>query len=158
MRLLPLLLFVCVTSLSSVQGADYTITDFGAVAGGEKLNTNAIQSAVEAAARTGGTVVVPAGVFRTGSIFLRQGVALHLAEGAVLKGSEEISDYPKRLTRIEGHFEPWRLALVNAAGLTGVRITGPGKVDGSGPVYWRAFWQRRKENPKCTNLEVERPR
>ncbi len=25
--------------------------------------------------------------------------------------------------------------------------------------YWEAFWQRsRKENPKCTNLEVSRPR
>jgi alpha-L-rhamnosidase len=39
-----------------------------------------------------------------------------------------------------------------------VRITGKGKLDGSGPVYWEAFWQRRRENPKCTNLEVERPR
>jgi alpha-L-rhamnosidase len=62
------------------------------------------------------------------------------------------------MTRIEGHFEPWRMALVNAANLTGLRISGPGKLDGSGPVFWAAFWQRRKENPKCTNLEVERPR
>jgi alpha-L-rhamnosidase len=39
-----------------------------------------------------------------------------------------------------------------------VRIGGPGTLDGSGPIYWAAFWQRRKEKPKCTNLEVERPR
>jgi alpha-L-rhamnosidase len=139
--------------------ADHSITDFGAVAGGETLNTAAIQAAIDAAAaQGGGTVVVPAGVFRSGSIFLKQGVALHLAEGAVLKGSENIEDYPKLMTRIEGHFEPWRMALVNAAGLTGLRISGPGKLDGSGPVFWAAYWQRRKENPKCTNLEVERPR
>lgn len=139
--------------------AAYPITDFGAVAGGEVLNTAAIQSAIDAAAaKGGGTVVIPAGVFRSGSIFLKQGVALHLAAGAVLKGSENIADYPKLLTRIEGHFEPWRMALVNAAGITGLRLSGPGKLDGSGPVYWRAFWQRRKENPRCTNLEVERPR
>jgi polygalacturonase len=50
------------------------------------------------------------------------------------------------------------MALINAEGLTGVRISGPSKLDGSGPIYWRAFWQRRKENPKCTHLEVERPR
>ncbi len=137
---------------------EYLITDFGATTGAA-LNTAAIQAAIDAAAaKGGGTVVVPAGVFRSGSIFLKQGVALHLADGAVLKGSEDIADYPKLTTRIEGHFEPWRMALVNAQGLTGLRISGPGKLDGSGPVFWRAFWQRRKENPKCTNLEVERPR
>lgn len=137
----------------------YVITDFGAVAGGEELATRAIQAAIDAAARAGGgTVVVPAGVFRSGSIFLQPGVQLHLAEGAVLQGSENIADYPKRPTRIEGHVEPWRMALVNGEDLAGLRITGPGRLDGSGPVYWRAFWQRRKENPRCTNLEVERPR
>ena len=137
---------------------EYSVTDFGAVAGGKGLNTAAIQAAIDAAALRGGTVVIPAGIFRSGAIFLKPGVALHLAEGAVLKGSENIEDYPKQMTRIEGHFEPWRLALVNAQGLEHVRISGPGKLDGSGPAYWRAFWQRRRENPQCTNLEVERPR
>ena len=142
----------------SIAAGEFPITDFGATPGAP-LNTAAIQAAIDAAAaRGGGTVVVPAGIFRSGSIFLKQGVALHLAEGAVLKGSENIDDYPKLSTRIEGHFEPWRMALVNAQNLTGLRISGPGRLDGSGPVYWRAFWQRRKENPKCTNLEVERPR
>lgn len=160
LRLVPLLACLLFSS-SCVHPAPrrYVVTEFGAVAGGEALNTAAIQRAIDAAAaQGGGTVVVPAGVFRSGSIFLKQGVALHLAGGAVLKGSEDIADYPKLNTRIEGHFEPWRMALVNARGLTGLRISGPGKLDGSGPVYWRAFWQRRKENPRCTNLEVERPR
>jgi alpha-L-rhamnosidase len=156
-RLLSLLAGVLLGS-AALNAADFVVTDFGAVADGATLNTTAIQRAIDAAAARGGTVVVPAGVFRSGSIFLKPGVGLHLAEGAVLKGSENIEDYPKLLTRIEGHFEPWRLALVNAQNLTGVRISGPGRLDGSGPVYWRAFWQRRKENPKCTNLEVERPR
>ena len=77
---------------------------------------------------------------------------------AVLLGSNRIEDYPKRETRIEGHFEPWRMALVNAQGMEGVRIHGEGKIDGNGILFWGQFWQRRKENPKCTNLEVERPR
>lgn len=157
-----LLLVACLGLLTSCQHQatrQYVVTDFGAIAGGDTINTAAIQKAIDAAAaKGGGTVVIPAGVFRSGSIFLKQGVALHLAEGAVLKGSENIADYPKLNTRIEGHFEPWRMALVNASGLTGLRISGPGKFDGSGPVYWRAFWQRRRENPRCTNLEVERPR
>ena len=135
------------------------VTDFGAVAGGAELNTAAIQRAIDAVeAQGGGTVVIPAGIFRSGSIFLKKGVALQLAEGAVLKGSENIEDYPKQPTRIEGHFEAWRMALVNAQGLERLRISGPGRLDGSGPVFWDAFWKRRKANPKCTNLEVERPR
>lgn len=138
---------------------DFLITEFGATPNSAELASPAIQTAIDrAAVAGGGRVVIPAGVFRSGSLFLKQGVELYLAEGAVLKGSERIEDYPKRMTRIEGHFEPWRMALVNAEGLTGLRISGPGKLDGSGPVYWAAFWQRRKENPKCTNLEVERPR
>jgi alpha-L-rhamnosidase len=139
--------------------AHRVITDFGAVADGRTLATEAIQKAIDTTAAAGGGMVeIPAGTFRSGSIFLKRGVELFLAQGAVLQGSDRIEDYPKRLTRIEGHFEPWRLALVNADGLDHVRISGPGKLDGNGPVYWAAFWQRRRENPKCTNLEVERPR
>ncbi len=138
---------------------DFPITDFGAVGDGRTLNTAAIQRAIDTAHdKGGGRVVVPAGTFRSGSIFLKPGVALHVAEGGVLLGSNQIEDYPKRETRIEGHFEPWRMALINAQGIEGVRIGGPGKIDGNGILFWAAFWQRRKENPKCTNLEVERPR
>ncbi len=137
----------------------YLITDFGAVADGTTLNTASIQKAIDtAAAAGGGVVVIPRGTFASGSIFLKAGVALWLDEGAVLFGSANIADYPKRETRIEGHFEPWRMALVNAQELDHVRIGGPGRLDGNGVPFWQAFWQRRKENPKCTNLEVERPR
>lgn len=146
------------TGLFAATSRKFPITAHGAVAGGKVLNTAAIQAAIDAAAEQGGTVVVPSGVFLSGSIFLKRGVGLRLEKGAVLKGSENIEDYPTRMTRIEGHFQPWRMALVNAEEIEGLRINGPGALDGSGPVFWRAFWQRRKENPQCTNLEVERPR
>ena len=137
----------------------YVITEFGAVADGVTLNTSAIQKAIDSAAAAGGGMVeIPAGTFRSGSIFLKDGVGLELAENAVLLGSTDIEDYPKRETRIEGHFEPWRMALVNAREMDGVRIGGKGVIDGNGITYWAKFWQRRRENPKCTNLEVERPR
>jgi alpha-L-rhamnosidase len=135
------------------------VTDHQAVGDGTTLNTAAIQRAIDTAAQAGGGIVeIPRGTFRSGAIFLRAGIELRLAAGAVLLGSTNIEDYPKRETRIEGHFEPWRLALVNAQQLDRVRISGPGTLDGNGVPFWQAFWQRRKENPKCTNLEVERPR
>lgn len=135
------------------------ITAHSAVGDGTTLNTVAIQQAIDAAEGAGsGVVEIPAGTVRSGLIFLKKGVELWLAEGAVLLGSTDIADYPKRETRIEGHFEPWRMALVNAQSLERVRIGGKGVLNGKGVPFWEAFWQRRKENPKCTNLEVERPR
>ena len=136
----------------------HVITDFGALPDGKTLSTGAIQKAIDTAAGQGGVVVIPKGTFLSGSIFLKPGVELKLEKHAVLLGSNEIADYPKRETRIEGHFEPWRMALVNAQGMSKVRIHGDGVIDGNGIMFWAQFWQRRKENPKCTNLEVERPR
>ena len=137
----------------------YSIVAFGAVADAKTLNTAAIQKAIDRASDSGGGIVdIPKGTFRSGSIFLKKGVELSLNDGAVLQGSNRIEDYPKRETRIEGHFVPWRMALVNAQELDHVRISGKGKIDGNGSTFWKQFWQRRTENPKCTNLEVERPR
>lgn len=136
----------------------FRITDYGAVADGKTLNTAAIQKTIDAAAEKGGVVSIPKGTFLSGSIFLKPGVELVIEKDAVLLGSTRIEDYPKRETRIEGHFTPWRMALVNAANMDKVRIGGEGTINGNGLPFWVKFWQRRKENPKCTNLEVERPR
>ncbi len=162
---LPSLIFGISLACSPIASAKdrankvYLISDFGAVADGKTLNTAAIQKSIdEAAASGGGVVTIPAGIWRSGSIFLKPGVELNLAENAVLLGSNEISDYPKMETRIEGHFEPWRMALVNVRQMDHVRISGKGVIDGNGILFWAQFWQRRRENPQCTNLEVERPR
>jgi polygalacturonase len=135
-----------------------SITAAGAIGDGTTLNTKAIQSAIDRMPAGGGTIVVPKGVFLTGAIFLKPRVNLRLAGGAVLKGSTDIRDYPKLLTRIEGHFEPWIPALVNADQCDHLRITGPGTLDGSGQVFWSAFWDAFQGDPKTTNLSVERPR
>src|SRR6185369_385003 len=86
------------------------------------------------------------------------GVNLDLLAGAVLKGSTNINDYPTVNTRIEGHFQPWRAALLNGDKVNHLRITGPGTLDGSGAPFWREFYQRFRADRKTTNLDVERPR
>jgi polygalacturonase len=158
-RLLLFLLCAFLFQLASAVALDIRITDAGAVADGTTLNTKSIQKVIdEVSAAGGGKVVIPKGVFKTGSLFLKEGVELNFSEEAILLGSTEVSDYPKQNTRIEGHHEPWLPALINAKNLNGVKITGPGTLDGNGKPFWVAFWKRRAENPKCTNLEVERPR
>ena len=59
------------------------------------LNTRAIQSAVdECAAQGGGTVLVPAGVWLSGSVALKSNICPRLEAGAVLRGSDRLEDYP----------------------------------------------------------------
>ncbi|MGA2051745.1 MAG: glycosyl hydrolase family 28 protein [Opitutales bacterium] len=147
------------TEIESTGLKHYVVSDYGAVADGATMNTAAIQKAIDAAAAAGGGMVeIPKGTFLSGSIFLKKGVELYLDDGAVLKGSEKIDDYPMQQTRIEGHFQQWRQALVNAQNLDWVRIEGPGQLNGSGPVYWNAFNEARRANRSVTNLDVQRPR
>jgi polygalacturonase len=135
------------------------ITQFSAVGDGTTLNTQAIQKAIDQVASSGGgTVVIPQGVFLSGSIFLGPGVNLHLEKDAVLKGTTNIADYPKMETRIEGHFQQWIPALVNADKVDHLRITGEGTLDGSGQPFWAAFRTRIVADRTTKNLDVERPR
>ncbi len=151
-------------NLLAIETADtadkqYNIVEGGAIGDGKTLNSKAIQAVIDACAQNGGgTVVIPKGIFLSGSLFLKPGVNIELQEGAVLRGSQDINDYPKINTRIEGHFEPWRAALLNADGVDHLRITGSGTLDGNGEPFWKEFYSRRKADNKTTNLSVERPR
>lgn len=122
-----------------------SIAKFGAIADGVTLNTSAIQSAIEDRARRGGgTVIVPEGVFLTGALFLKLGVHLHLAQGAVLRCTTDMAQFPPRRTRIEGHFEErFTPALINAQACHGLKITGAGTLDGAGRPVWDRFWALR---------------
>src|ERR1700677_2691926 len=65
-----------------------SILDFGAPRDGVSDATEAIQTAIDACADAGGgTVFVPAGEYRTGAIWLRSHITLHLDSGATLRGS-----------------------------------------------------------------------
>ncbi len=151
------LVFLNVLPILAAKNVD--VTTIGAIGDGTTLNTNVLQKAIDDCSAKGGcTLVFPKGVFLTGAIFLKSGVNLYLAEGSVVKGSTNRKDYPKSETRIEGHFEPWLPALINADKTDNLKITGSGTFDGNGVTFWEDFWAKRKENPKTTNLDVERPR
>lgn len=144
----------------STLGRQYVVTDYGVTADDSTLlQTAALQAVIDrAAAEGGGVVVIPRGTFLSGSLFFRQGTHLHLAEGAVLKGSDFIGDFAIGDTRMEGQNLTYFFALVNAQGLDGFTISGPGTLNGNGERYWRSFWLRRQYNRQCTNLEEMRPR
>ena len=146
-------------SPSTTQSVRSSITDFGAVGNGTTLNTEAIQKTIDhLATGGGGAVVIPEGVFLSGAIFLKAGVDLELEKNAVLKGSTNIADYPISKTRIEGHFQPWLPALVNADHVDHLRISGEGTLDGSGKPFWDEFRRRIAADRSTKNLDVPRPR
>jgi polygalacturonase len=140
-------------------GQSFNIMDFGAVNDSTVLQTQIIQKTIDTAySRGGGVVVIPKGIFLSGALFFKPKTHLFVSENAVLKGSDNIADYPNLPSRIEGQSINYFAALVNAYKVDGFTISGSGTIDGNGAKFWAAFWQRRKENPKCTNLEVSRPR
>ena len=144
--------------VSGAEAEEFDITEFGAVQDSTLLQTAAIQRTIDAAAVSGGTVVIPEGVWLSGALFFKPGTHLLLKEGAVLKGSTNVDDFPDIPVHIEGVLQPYVSALVNADRCDGFSISGKGTLDGCGAPFWDAFWARRKENPDCTNLEVRRPR
>lgn len=140
-------------------GKIYNIADYGAVSDPNIVQTELIQSVIDkTAANGGGVVFIPEGIYKSGSLFFKQGVHLYLTRGAVLLGSEKITDFPVIMTRIEGQYCKYFGALINAENLDGFTISGSGTIDGNGTPYWKAFRLRRQWNPKCTNKDEMRPR
>ncbi len=139
-------------------GKQYRITDYGVLNDG-KVYTKELQSLIDKiAADGGGVMVVPQGTYKTGALFIKQGVHLHIYAGGTIQGSENPSDFPIVTTRIEGETCKYYSALINADNLDGFTISGRGTIDGNGFTYWKHFWERRTWNPKCTNKDEQRPR
>ncbi|MGO1244933.1 MAG: rhamnogalacturonidase [Sphingobacterium sp.] len=140
-------------------GKAYRITDYGVLHDSTSLQTEKIQAVIDKAYENGGgVVVIPMGTYLSGSLFFKPNTHLHLEEGAVLKGSDDISNFALLETRMEGQTVKYFSALVNADNVDGFTVSGSGALDGNGLRYWKAFWLRRSFNPDCTNMDEMRPR
>lgn len=104
---------------------------FGAKGDGQAMDTAAIQRAVDAcAAQGGGRVILHAGVFLSGTIFLSSQVTLHLSPSATLKGSPRIGDYFHDDSHPYSESIGW--ALLYAVGARNISIEGTGRIVCSG--------------------------
>jgi polygalacturonase len=112
--------------------AVFNVRDFGATGDGRTKDTAALQKALDACvAAGGGTVVVPAGVYLTGSIVLGANTTLKLEVRASLVGSPDIADYPLLPSvRWEGEFRPGHRALISSEKADHLAIEGPGAIFG----------------------------
>jgi Glycosyl hydrolases family 28 len=151
--------------------ASYDVKSYGAAGDGLTPATAAIQKAVDAcAADGGGKVVLPAGRYLSGPIFLKSRVQIELQSGAVLLGSTNLSDYPPIEGRWEGIERKVYASLFTGRGLEHVSITGRGVMDGQGAPWWEAnrktgalrkklgLKAREPDNPPEAPLRWPRPR
>jgi polygalacturonase len=112
--------------------AIFNVKSFGATGDGSRLETTALQRAIDAChENAGGTVLVPAGSYITGTLKLRSHVTLRLESGAVLLGSQDLADYAND---IQGAVEApvFSKCLLYAEGATNVAFEGAGRIDGRG--------------------------
>ncbi len=118
-----------------------SIDAFGARGDGIRPDTAAINAAiVDANARGGGLVIIPAGRFLTFSIQLRSDVTIILSKGATLIAADPArfghhydapEDNGPQLYQDFGHSH-WCNSLIWGIGLQRIAIIGPGTIDGSG--------------------------
>jgi len=118
----------------------FDVRHYGAKGDGQTLDTAAIQKAIDACT-VGCKVLLPAGTYKSGSLYLKSNMTLEIAEGATLLGSERAEDYPR-----DGYIQyPYSttvrpVSLINALprdprahqAFENIRIVGKGVIDGNG--------------------------
>lgn len=113
------------------------ITDFGAVADGKTLNTEAINNAIkDVNSKGGGKVVVPAGLWLTGPIELKSNVNLYTEQNSLILFTDDFNAYPILETSFEGLETRRCQSPISAWNAENIAITGYGVFDGSGDS-WR---------------------
>jgi polygalacturonase len=136
------------------QRTSYNIMDFGAVNDGVTNCTEAFNKVITACSENGGgTVIVPAGNFKSGTIQMKDNVELHLEIGSTLLASTKHEDFPRQpQPEYRSYVDRggW-YALIYAEGASNIAITGLGIIDGDGA--------QQKPRPGSTGADVDgRPR
>lgn len=124
---------------NSLKSGPFLITDYGAVGDGETLNTKAIQKAIDACvASGGGKVVIPSGIFLSGTILLKSDVEIHFEHNSLLLASTNVVDFPLQpMPKYRSHKDQLGgfNALIYAEGEKNIRLTGSGTIDGQGTLH-----------------------
>ena len=146
LALLTALLLAPLAVLHAAEPKVFDITDCGAKGDGQTINTSAIQKAIDAChGAGGGTVVVPRGVFLSGSLRLKGRVTLKVEKDAILRGSPRIADYTDETAPL--HWggvwafaaSQWKQCLIYAEDAEEIGIEGPGTIDGQGGIERKVF-------------------
>lgn len=116
-------LFADAPESANEEGRVFDLTGFGVVSSEDKVQTAAIQGAIDVVAAKKGTLHVPPGIYRTGELRMKSHLTLHLAAGAILKGTGSLADHPL------GEFGT---QIIHFLDCENVRLCGRGVIDAQG--------------------------
>ncbi|MBQ3119115.1 MAG: right-handed parallel beta-helix repeat-containing protein [Clostridia bacterium] len=112
------------------------VRDFGATGDGKTDDTESLQKAIDECAATGTVLKFSPGIYRTGTIFLRDNSKIVIKRGAVISGIPELSAYANyggtfvdAVNRIRGK------AILVACDVKNIEISGHGKITGNGHEF-----------------------
>lgn len=118
----------------SIPDNTVNIHDFGGKGDGITLNTTAFNKAISALEKKGGGhLIVPAGIWITGLISMKDNIDLHLEKNAIVMASPDRALFFKTAN---GKRDSKATPLINASKRKNISITGEGTIDGNG-AYWR---------------------
>jgi hypothetical protein len=133
-RITALTLLILLAPSATPAANRFDVRQFGASGDGQRVETAALQRAIDAASEAGGgTVVFPAGRYLSGTLTLPSRIRLELEAGAVLQSSDEAEDYPQHRV------------LLLAAGAEHLTIQGAGTIRGIGQAD---YGRRRLSEPE----------
>lgn len=114
-----------------------SLLDCGGKGDALTMNTEAFSKAISKLAKMGGGHLdVPAGIYLTGLISLKDNIDLHLEKNAVIVFSEDKNDLIKT-DKATGVKEGRASTAITASKRSNISITGEGCIDGNGE-WWRA--------------------
>jgi polygalacturonase len=161
-----LMILLCARSVAGAADTagknEFNVRDYGAAGDGRNLDSPAIDKTITAAADAGGgTVLVPAGTYLSGSIHLKSNIHLVIDAGATILGApQDMKAYDETEPFTIGGYQDgghcfFHNSLIWGESLTNVFITGHGTINGGGLVRSDGVLDRmvgfNKFDPPVTN-------
>lgn len=137
-------------TLPAIPANQVSILEFGGNGNGQAMNTQAFSKAISKLSKMGGGHLnVPAGIYLTGLISLKDNIDLHLEKNAIIVFSEDKNDLIK-IDDETGQKEDRATPAINASKRKNISITGEGTIDGNGE------WWRPVKRSKVSDVEWNR--
>ena len=128
-----LLLLMLLVLPFTLQAETFNVKKYGARGNGKRMDSPAIQKAIDACHKAGGgTVLVPAGTYLSATIVLKDNVTLHLEKDALILGTTDYKAYDNLDPFTEGLGIDVGWALLVAVDAKNVALEGEGVIDGQG--------------------------
>ncbi|HEX7905378.1 MAG TPA: glycosyl hydrolase family 28 protein [Chitinophagaceae bacterium] len=128
-----------------------SIENYNADATGRDLSTVSIQQAINETAQKKQTLFFPAGIYKSGSLFIPSNANIVLEAGALLKASDEMTHFEINGQRSRG--------FINIINAENINISGYGTIDGNGSVLRKKYEDKARLRllflSNCKNISIQ---